>query len=429
MKVNFFWFRRDLRLNDNTGLTQALADGLPVIPLFIFDENITSRLPLDDARITFIYRQLKTINRELDIYKSSILLKKGTPDAIWHSLLAEYDINKVFANTDYEPYSIKRDRSIQSLLQQHASKLVLFNDHLIAAPGEVLKKDNKPYTVFTPFKNQWLQQMPELLTYVGNQAPSTNNFHKFNNPLPSLNTLGFQESHLRVEPYKTENIAGYANARDNPEPEGTTRLGPHLRYGTVSIREIVETAKQTDPVFLNELIWREFFMHILSHFPHVEYESFQKKYNTMAWRNHQDEFALWCRGETGYPIVDAGMKQLNKTGYMHNRIRMITAGFLCKDLLIDWRWGETYFAEKLLDYELSSNNGNWQWAAGTGCDAAPYFRVFNPATQQKRFDPQHLYIKKWIPDYSPSRYIKPIVDHKMARERAIATYKNHLLNL
>jgi deoxyribodipyrimidine photo-lyase len=429
MKVNFFWFRRDLRLHGNIGLTHALAEGLPVIPLFILDKNITSHLPSDDARISFIYRQLKILHRDLNKNRSSILIKKGTPDTIWRSLLDKYDINKVFANTDYEPYSIKRDKKVHNLLQEHASKLVLFNDHLIAAPGEILKNDGKPYTVFTPFKNQWLQQMPGVATSIDKQPLLTNNFHSFDAPFPALDTLGFQESHFKVEPFNSDNITGYAQSRDNPEPEGTTRIGPHLRFGTVNIREIVEMAKQTDPVFLNELIWREFFMHILFHFPYVENESFKKKYSTMSWRNHQEEFELWCRGETGYPMVDAGMKQLNKTGYMHNRLRMITAGFLCKHLLIDWRWGEAYFAEKLLDYELSSNNGNWQWAAGTGCDAAPYFRIFNPTTQQKRFDPQYCYIKKWIPDYTPSQYIKPIVDHKTARERAIAVYKNHLHNL
>jgi deoxyribodipyrimidine photo-lyase len=247
-------------------------------------------------------------------------------------------------------------------------------------------------------------------------------------PMPEISILGFKESSAVIPSrmFHPEMLANYEKLRDFPAMNGTSRLSIHLRFGTISIRQLVSQASGVSQVFLNELIWREFYMMILWHFPGVINQSFKKNYDKIEWRNNEEEFKAWCEGTTGYPIVDAGMRELNTTGYMHNRLRMITASFLTKHLLIDWRWGEAYFAKKLLDFELSSNNGGWQWAAGTGCDAAPYFRVFNPYIQAQKFDPRSEYIRKFAPEAGSSSYTRPLVDHPMARERAIRTYKRAL---
>lgn len=242
-----------------------------------------------------------------------------------------------------------------------------------------------------------------------------------------MSDLEFGESVILVKDFQLSNVENYASLRNLPAEDSTSYLSPHLRFGTVSIRQIIHLLSPKDEVFLSELIWREFFMQIIFHFPKVVSQNFHSKYDRIQWRNKEDEFQLWCQGKTGFPLVDAGMRQLNQTGYMHNRVRLVTASFLCKHLLIDWRWGEAYFAQKLLDYELSSNNGNWQWAAGTGCDAAPYFRVFNPTTQMKKFDKASKYIHTWIPEYGTTDYAKPMVDHAFARARALEVYKNGII--
>jgi len=422
--INIFWFRRDLRLNDNTGLNKALASGLQVLPLFIFDTNIIDELPADDPRVSFIYDSLTSVDKELRETGSSILILLGDPLKIWKQLISEYNINEVFINKDYEPYAIERDNKIESLLAGHGTRFRRFRDQVIFEENDILKSDGKPYTVFTPYKNSWLRKFREDLTSsVPKKMPENLTFYQNLIRFPSRGELKLQKSSIRVRDYDLSVIPDYHKYCDIPSVDKTSYLSPHLRFGTASIRELVWKAYNENPTFLNELIWREFFMQILYHFPHVVTDNFKSIYDDISWRNDENEFRRWCNGETGYPIVDAGMRQLNSTGYMHNRVRMITSGFLCKHLLTDWRWGETYFAGKLLDYELSSNNGNWQWAAGTGCDAAPYFRVFNPDTQQKKFDQAMEYTRKWVEDIDKSTYARKVVDHDFARQRAVDTYK------
>jgi len=427
MKINIFWFRRDLRLEDNTALRHAMGSGLPVLPIFIFDTNITDELPVDDPGVNFLYETLSSINKELNKTGCSLCILKGDPEKAWKELIVSYDINAVYSNKDYEPYAIERDNKIESLLRKHQISFIRFKDQVIYEEREILKSDNTPYIIFTPYKNRWLQKLKEDLSPAGfEKAPVHYAFFSSDFKFPSIESLGFSKSIIRVREYDLSVIPDYHKYRDIPAADKTSYLSPHLRFGTVSIRKLVKTALEENQTFLNELIWREFFMQILFNYPHVVTGNFKRVYDNIQWRNYEKEFESWCRGETGYPIIDAGMRQLNSTGYMHNRVRMITSGFLCKHLLIDWRWGEAYFAEKLLDYELSSNNGNWQWAAGTGCDAAPYFRIFNPETQQKKFDPQMKYIRKWVEDFDKSGYPPRIVDHEFARQRTIITYKDGL---
>jgi deoxyribodipyrimidine photo-lyase len=427
MKINIFWFRRDLRMDDNTALYHALNSGLPVLPVFIFDTNITDELQSDDPRINFIYEILASINNNLGISGSSSYILKGDPAAIWKKLISSFDINSVYINKEYEPYAIQRDNAIEILLGEKQIKLLRFKDQVVYEEREILKSDNNPYTIFTPYKTRWLQKlagnMPQKSITVSGKNPG---FYEHNFIFPSLEELGFRKSSIKVRAFDLSVIKDYHKNRDFPSIDKTSYLGPHLRFGTISLRKVLMLAINENAVFLSELIWREFFMQILFSFPDVVTRNFKSKYDDIQWRNDEKEFERWCNGETGYPMVDAGMRQLNRTGYMHNRVRMITAGFLCKHLLIDWRWGETYFAERLLDYELASNNGNWQWAAGTGCDAAPYFRIFNPYSQQNRFDPNKEYIDKWVEDFDKPSYPKPMIEHEFARQRAISVYKSGL---
>ncbi|MDQ3193048.1 MAG: DNA photolyase family protein [Bacteroidota bacterium] len=424
MRIAVVWLRRDLRIQDNRALISALKSGLPVLPLFIFDNTILQELPLDDSRVSFIYKTLKNIHDKLVEKGGFLLCLKGNPLEAWEQLLSKYDIAEVFINKDYEPYALKRDETIKTFLNNKGIKLLAYKDQVIFEQSEILKNDSKPYTVFTPYKKKWLQNFENKMAHNENQIDFANLYHG-THKMPSLSDIGFQQSTLKVKEYSLSNLDNYEISRNFPAYE-TTHLGPHLRFGTVSIRQVISQLKPSHEVFLSELIWREFFMQILFHFPKVVNQNFKSQYNGIEWRNNEDEFKLWCKGETGYPMVDAGMRELNATGYMHNRVRMVTAGFLTKHLLIDWRWGEAYFAEKLLDYELSSNNGNWQWAAGTGCDSAPYFRIFNPQEQLKKFDKELKYIKKWVPEYGSKDYIEPIIEHKIARQRALSVYKNGL---
>lgn len=426
-KVTFFWFRRDLRLEDNVGLFQALQSDFPVIPLFIFDEDILENLPKNDARVGFIYNSLQKINEELSKIDTSLLIKKGKIIEVWKSLLEEFDIQQVIFNKDYEPFAIKRDLAISSLLKENNIETLSFKDHVIFEEKEITKADGLPYTIYTPYKNKWLDkyhlagQAPEYDT-----KPLLNNFAKNQFTFPKLAEIGFEESTIKVLPQNLTQIINYKETRDFPALDSTSYLSPHLRFGTVSIRKLVNWANKKNQTFLSELIWREFFIQILFSFPKVVNHNFKSAYDGIQWRNNEEDFKRWCSGTTGYPMVDAGMRQLNETGYMHNRVRMVVASFLCKHLLINWQWGEAYFAEKLLDFELASNVGNWQWAAGTGCDAAPYFRVFNPEIQQKKFDEKGIYIRKWIPEFDLG-YNEPMIDHAFARDRAIATYKKGIL--
>ncbi|UKN03115.1 DNA photolyase family protein [Paracrocinitomix mangrovi] len=421
MKVNVFWFRRDLRLEDNVGLNAALGKGFPVLPIFIFDENILDELPADDSRVNFIYDQLKSINATLGNYNSALKVYHGDPFEIWKNVLNEYDIAEVFTNRDYEPYALKRDKNVEEILNEHGVRMVTFKDQVIFEKEEVLKDDGTPYTVFTPFMKKWRSQFNYNALHFTEDV-EFNRFLPLNIPFPSKSDLGIKPSKIKVASYNPKALNGYAENRNLPEID-TSNLGPHLRFGTISIRKLIKEVYKNHWQFTNELIWREFFMMILYHFPKSVEFNFKSKYDGIAWRNNEAEFEQWCRGETGYPMVDAGMRQLNETGYMHGRVRMVCASFLCKHLLIDWRWGEAYFAEKLLDYELSSNIGNWQWVAGTGCDAAPYFRIFNPHEQLKKFDPKLKYVKTWVKDFEDLTYPQEMVSHKEARERCLQTYK------
>ena len=425
-EISIFWFRRDLRLEDNIGLDHAIKSGLPVLPIFIFDDDILEDLPKNDARLTFIYDSLRQIDIKLKKNNSSLLIKKGSIPKVWKSLITEYNIKKVFFNRDHEPYAIKRDKEITEFLISNKIEVSNHKDQVIFERNDILKADGKPYTVYTPYKNKWLLKFnDEGFSETVNDNLKWKKFYQHEILFPTIGSIGFVKSKQKVQQSNLNAVSDYDLNRNFPAKNGTSYLSPHLRFGTVSIRKMVTFAVQRNAVFLSELIWREFFMQILYHFPKVVTNNFKAKYDNIKWRDNKADFKRWCDGTTGYPLVDAGMRQLNETGYMHNRVRMVTASFLCKHLLIDWRWGEAYFAQKLLDYELSSNNGNWQWAAGTGCDAAPYFRIFNPTTQLKKFDKDLKYTRKWIPEFDLG-YIEPMVDHKFARERALSGYKKGL---
>lgn len=428
--IAVFWFRRDLRLEDNVGLYHALRSGHPVLPVFILDTEILDRLEEKaDRRVAFILAALGEINKKLASAGSSLKVLHRTPVEAFRKILDEYDVKAVFTNRDYEPYATARDEKISLLLKNSAIPFHSFKDQVILEKKEVVKSDGSPYTVFTPYSRAWKKQLTIQDTESFFSEKHAGNFLK----LPAARIPGPEEISFTntdtvspVPAINQEIIRNYHLTRDIPSLEGTTRLGVHLRFGTVSIRQLVRTALDLNETWLNELIWREFFMSIIWHFPHVTDSSFKARYDAIQWRNNEEEFDRWCNGMTGYPIVDAGMRELNTTGFMHNRVRMIIASFLTKHLLTDWRWGEAYFAGKLLDYELSSNNGNWQWAAGTGCDAAPYFRVFNPAEQTRKFDPQMRYINRWVPELGSPSYPSPMIDHAMARQRALATYASGL---
>ncbi len=425
--INVFWFRRDLRLEDNHALFRACSEPLPVLAIFIFDTEILKEFdnPLD-KRITFIYNTLHKVNTCLKKHGSALMLKHGKPVEVFSQLLSDYPIQDVFCNHDYEPYSEKRDQEVRTLLHEHGANLKTFKDHVIFEKDEILTTEQNPYTVFTPYMKKWKNQYSLRSHEI---YPSEKLLHKTIDAghfIPELESLGYKlvKFSFPSSEIPEEIVKNYHQTRNFPAIEGTSKLGLHLRFGTISIRKTVARAFHLNEVWLNELIWREFFMQLLWHFPHVENESFRKRYQFIEWRNNEEDFLLWCRGETGFSIVDAGMKELLETGHMHNRVRMIVANFLTKLLLIDWRWGERFFADHLLDYELSSNNGNWQWSAGTGADAAPYFRIFNPAEQIRKFDPHMKYVRKWInPD--GETYPKPMVDYTFARKRCLELYKQY----
>ena len=428
-KLNLFWFRRDLRLIDNHGLYEALQSELPVLPIFIFDTNILDKLEnKEDKRVDFIFQALEKLNEYLEKQGKSIQIFYGRPLEIYQKLTEKYNIESVFFNEDYEPYAIKRDQEIADFLNKKGINFHTYKDQVIFQKDEITKADGKPYTVYTPYSKQWLLKFNDQnLEFFASDKKLENllNIEKQN---ITLENIGFKKTNYLFETPKInlEILEKYQETRDFPTLE-TSQISVHLRFGTFSIRKLVKIANELkDKTYLKELIWREFFMQILWHFPKVIHHSFKEKYDNIAWENNEELFQKWCEGKTGYPIVDAGMRELNETGLMHNRVRMVCASFLTKHLLTDWRIGEAYFAEKLMDYDLSANNGNWQWSAGSGCDAAPYFRVFNPEEQQKKFDPKFIYIKKWVKEFGTSAYPKPIIEHKFARERALKSYKEGL---
>lgn len=425
--LNIFWFRRDLRLEDNHGLFRALEAGIPVLPVFIFDTNILEKLPRNDARVTFLYDRITTLKNKLQQHGSDLRVLYGDPSEIWKSLLDQYSVKAVFANHDYEPYARERDEQIQQLLQKKSADFLTFKDQVIFEKSEVVKDDGKNYTVFTPYSKKWKARLTPADLAPFDTAAHFGSLWKIDpESMMSLADMNFEPSDIEIPlaDVSVDILRHYDETRDIPSlANGTSRLGIHLRFGTISIRVLVAKAKETNQIFLSELIWREFFQQILWQFPHVVQGAFRPQYDDIQWENSAENFQAWCEGKTGYPLVDAGMRELNATGYMHNRVRMVTASFLCKHLLIDWRWGEKYFAEKLLDFDLAANNGGWQWSAGTGCDASPYFRVFNPTSQQKKFDPAFTYIRRWVPEYGTPAYPAPIVEHSFARNRALERYK------
>ncbi len=428
-KLVVFWFRRDLRLEDNVALYHALNSGYDVLPIFIFDTFILEDLDRDDTRISFIYDTLLAIQEKLLAEQSSLLIKQGNPVEVFEELTASFNITAVYTNHDYEPYAKQRDAKVLDVLKKQSIQFRTFKDQVIFEKSEVVKQDGTPYKVFTPYAKKW-KLLLTADTYKSYESFLLKaNFLKATFEFPALKDIGFLKSDKEVFPFDVSQnrLSSYKETRNYPSVEGTSKLSPHLRFGTVSVRYCVREAIQIiDETFLNELIWREFFMQILWHYPESTHNNFKRKYDSIEWRNNEKEFQAWCSGQTGYPIVDAGMRELNNTGYMHNRVRMIVASFLCKHLLIDWRWGEAYFASKLLDFDQAQNVGNWQWVAGTGCDAAPYFRIFNPAEQTKKFDQNWIYINTWVPEYQELTYVQPIVNHKEARERCLKVYKKGL---
>ena len=431
-KISIFWFRRDLRLKDNHGLYQALESGKKVLPIFIFDEDILDLLEnKSDKRVDFIVQALQTLNSFLKSKNKGIKIFKGKPLEIYKKLSQNYKIKAVYCNEDYEPYAIKRDQEIADFLASKNIAFHQFKDQVIFHKGEIVKADKKPYTVYTPYSKLWLNEFQKVDLQGFPSEKKLDNLLDIPFEELKIEDIGFQKTNLAFEIPEADLhiIKTYEETRNFPAVKGTTQLGVHLRFGTISVRKLAKIAKENNLTFLKELIWREFFMQILYHFPKVVNHSFKSKYDAIPWENNPEFLEKWKAGKTGFPIVDAGMRELNATGFMHNRVRMITASFLIKHLLTDWRIGEAYFAEKLMDYDLSANNGNWQWCASSGCDAAPYFRIFNPDKQQKKFDPDFKYIKKWIPEFGTKYYPKPIVEHKKAREKVLKVYKEALDNL
>ncbi len=431
-KISVFWFRRDLRLIDNVGLFHALSSKFPVLPIFIFDKNILDKLDnKSDPRVEFIHLALSEIQSQLIPIGSSLQVFYSTPYEVFDILSENYSIDTVYTNHDYEPYAVERDIAIDAFLEDRGIKLLTFKDQVIFEKNEVIKDDGKPYTVFTPYSRKWKAKLTEndLKEYT-TQLLMNHFLKQIEQPIPTLASMGFEKSGLLFpsKVVQTNIIRQYTENRNFPGLDnGTSKIGVHLRFGTISIRALAKTANQTNETFLNELIWRDFYQAILWHFPRVgKGKSFKLEYDRILWRNNEEEFKRWCEGTTGYPIVDAGMRELNATGFMHNRVRMIVASFLTKHLLIDWRWGEAYFAQKLLDFDLAANNGGWQWASGSGCDAAPYFRVFNPYLQTEKFDKSLSYIKKWVPEFQELTYPQPIVIHEVARKRVLLVYSEAL---
>lgn len=426
------WLRRDLRLHDNAALYHALKRGRPVLPVFIFDRTILDALDdRCDRRVEFLVQEIDRLRNELAKLGSAIIVRYGKPIDVWKELITQYTIADVFTNHDYEGYAKDRDKAIGDLLAEQGIGFHTSKDQTLFERDEVLSGKKTPYTVFTPYSRKWREKLTDFYLKPYPTEKYAGHYWKTEPlPMPTLKEMDFQPV---GEPFPARTVSetlldDYKKTRDFPAlPHGTSQLGIHLRFGTVSVRDLARQAKEADDkTFLTELCWRDFYFQVLDHFPHVEKNSFRRQYDQIEWRNNEDEFDKWCRGETGYPIVDAGMRQLNTIGWMHNRVRMITASFLCKHLLIDWRWGEAYFGKKLRDYDLSANNGGWQWAAGSGTDAAPYFRVFNPTLQAGKFDPKGVYIRHWVPEIDTPGYPKPMVEHTMARQRAVDTYRKAL---
>lgn len=429
--LSIFWHRRDLRISDNAGLYKALKNSKNVQPVFIFDKQILDLLPNDDQRVIFIHQEIQRLKQEYLSVGADLKVYYGFPTELIPQIVSEHQAEAVFTNRDYEPYALNRDESIFDILKEKNIAFVGSKDHVIFEKNEVVKDDGKPYTIFTPYSKKWKSLLNEFHLKPYPTEKYLENIFKISEPskLIELSQMGFSgvqkvEFPKRIIP--KEIIDSYHETRDIPAILGTSRLSLHLRFGTISIRNLAKLSFETNEKYLNELIWRDFYQMIIFHFPHSAKNSFKPQYDQIIWEQNDVHFKAWCEGKTGYPLVDAGMRELNETGFMHNRVRMVVASFLTKHLLLDWRLGEAYFAEKLLDFELASNVGGWQWAAGSGCDAAPYFRVFNPTSQQEKFDPKGKYIRRWVPEIDTFNYPIPIVEHKFARERVLERFKSGL---
>jgi deoxyribodipyrimidine photo-lyase len=429
-RLSIFWFRRDLRIDDNAAFYHALKKHKAVLPVFIFDKTILNALAdKKDRRVDFIYQALSNIQAQLSELGSSVYVFHDSPIKAFQKLLKKFEIESVYANHDYEPTAIIRDQIIADFLATNKISFNTYKDQCIFEKDEIAKRKGKPYTVFTRYCAKWKAKLSPL-HYKPYRCKNlySSLFNCKPHKIPTLAEMGFKKTgYVFKEPtVSSQLLKAYKRNRDFPFLNATSHLSVHLRYGTISVRQVVKLAIRYSDALLMELALRDFFMMILWNFPHVVTKPCRPEYEKIEWRNNEKEFEKWCRGKTGLPIVDAGMRELNESGFMQQRVRMIVASFLVKDLLIDWRWGEAYFGERLLDYDLSANNGNWQFAAGSGFDAAPYFRIINPVEQQKKFDPQFEYIKKWVPEFGTSSYPKPIVDHAQARLRAIQAYKKAL---
>lgn len=423
--INIFWFRRDLRLDDNAALSRALASGNPVLPIFIFDPSILSQLAeRHDRRVDYIQQALSHLHTTLQWQGSGLRTFYNSPEDAFNILADRYAIQGIFWNRDYEPLAKERDSRIVKLLKSRNIPSYITKDQVIFDRNDILKADGTPYTVYTPYARKWKDALHEL-HYQPFESKWQNFLREQYKPIHTLDEIGFKKTNIIFSGAVLDAslIRSYGEFRNYPSKQNTSRLGIALRFGTISIRRCIEFALKHSESWLAELIWREFFMQVLDHFPHVVKRAFKPQYDRIHWQNDEESFRRWCRGRTGFPIVDAGMRQLDATGYMHNRVRMITASFLCKHLLIDWRWGEAHFAQKLDDFDLAANNGNWQWAAGSGCDAAPYFRIFNPQLQLAKFDSDFTYIKTWVPEWGTPAYPAPIVDHHAAREQTLRAYR------
>ncbi|HNB70588.1 MAG TPA: deoxyribodipyrimidine photo-lyase [Acidobacteriota bacterium] len=459
------WFRRDFRLEDNTALLTACTQAEEIIPVYIFDPGWLSRPDASPERGVFLLDSLHSLQQKLSQAGSYLVVRQGDPAQVLDQLLNETQAEAIFANRIVDPYFRTQGRQLDQRLRQRGCEVRSCQDVMLHPPQSVLTKAGTPYTVFTPYKNNALtvpvqtpQPAPHRITTPAGIASE---------PIPTIQELGFstsailpkggiEEAHRRLDEFAASRLNQYANQRDLPYLEGTSRLSPYLHFGCVSPRRVFWTAfqalHQTQPAtapresvetWISELLWRDFYLQILYHFPHVETGAFKPVYNDLVWDTSEENFARWCQGQTGFPIVDAGMRQLNTTGWMHNRVRMIVASFLTKDLLINWQWGERYFMQHLVDGDLAANNGGWQWAASTGTDAQPYFRIFNPISQGQKFDPKGEYVRRYIPElkHVPEKWIhtpwdipakyqdslrcrvgidypKPVVDH--ARQRMLA---------
>jgi deoxyribodipyrimidine photo-lyase len=436
-----FWFRRDLRLDDNTALNELLENikfdpkNSPqvVLPIFIFDTQILNQLknPLD-RRVQFILKTIQELKVQLQAQGTDLRVYHGNPVELIPQITQEFKIQSIYCNEDYDPYSRQRDSVVSDYCKKNGIQFLCFKDHVIFAKSEILNLKGLPYSIYTPYKKAWLEKFKtHFLTLKKSKLSEVQIASAFIKTAPIPLPPSLPKEYFEIGDFKfpeinvpKKTIENYHLTRDIPSLlDGTSHLGIHLRFGTISVRKLIEKSGFLNEVFLSELIWREFFMQILWHYPQVVKKSFRPEYENIKWRQSKEDFERWSQGQTGFPMIDAGIRELLATGHMHNRVRMLVASFFSKNLLHHWYQGERFFAEHLLDYELAANNGNWQWAAGCGCDAAPYFRIFNPETQRTKFDPQDLYISKWVPEWKTLRYPNPMIDLKQSHHRALEVYK------